>query len=107
MKFLRKGIMKMEKIIDYNYKNESKILCPKSTASQTLPHYQDTRDILRKNLINFRKERHLSQKQIAKILGISYQQIQKYENGKNRISAETLYQLSRFYHICLEKFFII
>lgn len=28
----------------------------------------------------------LSQQQIAELLGVSFQQVQKYENGKNRIS---------------------
>jgi transcriptional regulator with XRE-family HTH domain len=40
---------------------------------------------------------HLTQEYIAHKLGISFQQVQKYEKGANRISAGRLYQLS----ICL------
>ncbi len=36
----------------------------------------------------------LSQTELAKRLGLSFQQIQKYENGGNRISAGTLGQLA-------------
>ncbi len=41
-----------------------------------------------------RRELQLSQKELAAKLGVSYQQVQKYENGDNRISAGMLYQLS-------------
>ncbi len=36
----------------------------------------------------------LSQSQIGNALGLSFQQLQKYERGSNRISASKLYQLS-------------
>jgi transcriptional regulator with XRE-family HTH domain len=32
---------------------------------------------------------------LAKMLGVSFQQVQKYEKGANRISASRLYQLAR------------
>ena len=38
-----------------------------------------------------RVELGLSQSQLAKALGITFQQIQKYENGTNRVSAGRLY----------------
>jgi transcriptional regulator with XRE-family HTH domain len=38
----------------------------------------------------FRLQRRLSQTDIAKPLGVTFQQIQKYENGKNRISGSSL-----------------
>lgn len=41
-----------------------------------------------------RRRRRLSQENLADKLGLSYQQIQKYEKGKNRISASTLLELS-------------
>jgi transcriptional regulator with XRE-family HTH domain len=37
-----------------------------------------------------RKKRGLSQSDLAKAIGVSFQQIQKYENGTNRISASRL-----------------
>lgn len=39
---------------------------------------------------DLRKAVGLSQEQIAQNLGITFQQIQKYENGKNRVSASAL-----------------
>jgi transcriptional regulator with XRE-family HTH domain len=42
-----------------------------------------------------RTERGLTQEQLAAALDVSYQQIQKYETGANRISAGRIYELSR------------
>jgi transcriptional regulator with XRE-family HTH domain len=42
-----------------------------------------------------RTERGLTQEQLAAALVVSYQQIQKYETGANRISAGRLYEISR------------
>lgn len=41
-----------------------------------------------------RRSLELSQQDIARILNISYQQVQKYESGQNRISAGRLYLLA-------------
>lgn len=38
----------------------------------------------------------LSQQDLGKVLGVTFQQVQKYENGMNRLSAETLYKASKF-----------
>ena len=43
----------------------------------------------------FRKEKKITQRQLATKLNISHQQLQKYETGENKISA------SRFYSVCL------
>ena len=42
-----------------------------------------------------RKAMGMSHKQLAQACGISYQQVQKYENGENRISFSRLAQISR------------
>jgi transcriptional regulator with XRE-family HTH domain len=42
-----------------------------------------------------RAERGLTQEQLAAALDVSYQQVQKYETGANRISAGRIYQLAR------------
>lgn len=42
-----------------------------------------------------RKEQELSQEALADRLGVTFQQLQKYENGTNRISAGRLYELAR------------
>jgi len=46
-------------------------------------------------LFKIRKQESLTQAAIAEILGVSCQQYQKYENGKNRISAARYILLCR------------
>jgi transcriptional regulator with XRE-family HTH domain len=43
----------------------------------------------------FRTAQGLSQTSLAQDLGITFQQVQKYENGTNRISASRLFEISR------------
>jgi transcriptional regulator with XRE-family HTH domain len=47
----------------------------------------------------------LSQTQLADGLGLTFQQVQKYEKGTNRISASRLYQLSRILRVPVPFFF--
>ena len=42
-----------------------------------------------------RKSLHISQDELGKALGISFQQVQKYELGANRVSASKLYYAAR------------
>ncbi len=46
-----------------------------------------------------RSELRMSQGRLGEKLGVSFQQIQKYENGKNRISASTLFYVSRILEV--------
>jgi len=50
----------------------------------------------------FRLRAGLSQKDVGRILGVTYQQVQKYENGSNGLSAESLLDLSRLYNVSPE-----
>ncbi|RMF15281.1 MAG: helix-turn-helix domain-containing protein [Alphaproteobacteria bacterium] len=52
-----------------------------------------------------RTERGVTQQELARALGISYQQVQKYENGSNRISAGRLYVVARLLGVDLSYFF--
>src|SRR5262245_8361890 len=47
----------------------------------------------------------ISQEKLAKALGLSFQQVQKYEKGKNRIGASRLEQISRFLQVPVAFFF--
>jgi transcriptional regulator with XRE-family HTH domain len=38
-----------------------------------------------------RKRRKMSQQELGKALGVTFQQVQKYENGKNRVGASRLH----------------
>jgi len=46
-----------------------------------------------------------SQERLAAHLGVSFQQVQKYENGVNRISAGRLMQIADFLGVRVEDFF--
>lgn len=43
-----------------------------------------------------RQSAHVTQEQLARALGISYQQIQKLESGINRLPASRLYRIARY-----------
>ncbi len=47
----------------------------------------------------------MSQTGLGDALGVTFQQVQKYEKGKNRISASRLYDLSRVLDVSIEHFF--
>ncbi len=47
----------------------------------------------------------MSQTGLGDTLGLSFQQVQKYERGTNRISASRLYDLSRVLDVSIEHFF--
>ena len=47
----------------------------------------------------------LSQNNLAKQMGLSFQQVQKYETGANRISARRLYDLCQIFGVSSEYFF--
>lgn len=54
---------------------------------------------LRRNLIG------MSQEQLGKASGLTFQQIQKYERGTNRMGASRLYQLARLLNVPVSYFF--
>src|SRR5687768_14523010 len=61
--------------------------------------------VVGQNLRVIRLQNSLTQEQLADAVGVTFQQIQKYENGKNRISASMLLMLSRHLDAPLESFF--
>ena len=58
-----------------------------------------------KKLKNLRVLRGLTQTDVAKGLDISFQQVQKYELGRNRISASKLFEISRILDVPPSYFF--
>jgi len=52
-----------------------------------------------------RLERKLTQKQLGDQLGRTFQQVQKYENGSNRISASVLFRISVIFDVPILYFF--
>lgn len=47
----------------------------------------------------------MSQKQLAEKLGVTFQQVQKYEKGQNRIGAGRLYSIARILGVSINYFF--
>ena len=58
-----------------------------------------------KRLREAREECGLTQKVLAKKLGITHQQVQKYESGANRISASKLFEISKALNVSVIWFF--
>mgnify|MGYP002777370079 CR=1 FL=1 len=71
-------------------------------------NYNDTRDrmkskdpinpldvIIASNVKSARTARGFTQADLAEALGLTFQQVQKYESGKNRISASRLVEIAR------------
>ena len=58
-----------------------------------------------RKLKQIRTIRRLSQTDVARELDLSFQQIQKYEIGSNRIAASRLYELSRILDVPTSYFF--
>ena len=47
----------------------------------------------------------MSQTEVANALGVTFQQVQKYERGTNRVGASRLYDLSRILSVPVQFFF--
>src|SRR5271154_4879072 len=47
----------------------------------------------------------LSQEAIAKAVGITFQQVQKYEKGANAMNSKRLYEFAQFMHVPVAYFF--
>ncbi len=61
--------------------------------------------VIGENLKKIRRGRELTQNDLAFKIGVTFQQIQKYENAKNRISASHLIVLAKALDVPLEHFY--
>lgn len=52
-----------------------------------------------------RLEIGMSQERLAELLGVTFQQVQKYEKGMNRIAASRLYDIAEALELPIERFF--
>lgn len=57
------------------------------------------------SLKEFRTKKNVSTKELASAADLTYQQIQKYESGHDRISAATLYIFSKYLKVPMKNFF--
>ncbi len=79
--------------------NDSKLKSDRTNQPNPVDVYVGNRLRQRRMLMG------LSQKQMAAELGVTFQQVQKYENGVNRISASRLWDISKILKAPVEYFF--
>lgn len=70
----------------------------KSKSQKIICHFGE-------NLKYIRRSKGISQKAAAAQLGVSFQQLQKYENGINRLPLEHLHTLKNYFGTTYENFF--
>jgi len=61
--------------------------------------------IIGEKIRELRKEHGMSQMRLASLVGVSYQQIQKYEKASGSISVERLEQISKAFKFPIKEFF--
>lgn len=66
---------------------------------------KSTNKILGENIKDIRKLKNISQKELASGIGVSYQQIQKYEDGTNSINIHRLCLMIDFLNVSLADLF--
>ena len=62
-------------------------------------------DIIGEKVRLLRRKVHMPQRELGEAVGITLQQIQKYETGKNRISVGTLYEMAHYFEVEIGYFF--
>lgn len=58
------------------------------------------------NVKRLRKQKNVTQATLGEVLSVTFQQVQKYENGTNRISASKLVQMADYFSVSISNFFI-
>lgn len=61
--------------------------------------------VIGQNIRKLRKSQKFSQAEMGAILGVSFQQMQKYERGHNRFPVEKLYMLKQKFDVPYDWFF--
>ncbi|QQG36622.1 MAG: helix-turn-helix transcriptional regulator [Micavibrio aeruginosavorus] len=66
---------------------------------------EDSRDVILGKIIRAeRKAQGRSLEEVARAIGVSYQQVQKYESGSSRITVVCLLQIANFLNVPIRKF---
>ena len=74
----------------------------KNDSASTIARSNDS--LIGQRLKELRKQKSMTQKDLANAIGVSAQQIQKYEKGQDRISFSRIYELSQYMNISIESF---
>ena len=67
------------------------------------PHYVDQH--VGRQIRELRRRLHVSQEKLAETLGLTFQQVQKYEKGANRVSASKLFEVAGALQVDIGYFF--
>ena len=70
---------------------------------QTSPHPADLH--VGRQIAIVRVQSDVSQAQLSRSVGVSFQQLQKYENARNRVSASMLYEIGKSLGVPVSRFF--
>ena len=68
-----------------------------------MPEWVDIR--VGERIRELRKSRGFSQGELGDLIGVSFQQVQKYETGRNRVGASRLWEISKVLEAQIEYFF--
>ena len=74
-----------------------------SDVADKSPHYVDQH--VGRQIRELRRRLNVSQQKLAEILGLTFQQVQKYEKGSNRVSASKLFEASTALGVSVDYFF--
>ena len=58
-----------------------------------------------RNIRILRKQRRMSQTDLANKIGVTFQQVQKYENGTNRVGSGRLFRISAIFNVPIATLF--
>ncbi len=61
--------------------------------------------IVGENIRELRKKNNLSQAELGKLLDVTFQQVQKYERGMNRISAGKMFIITREFETTIDRLY--
>ncbi|MBL4801275.1 MAG: helix-turn-helix transcriptional regulator [Emcibacter sp.] len=76
-----------------------------NNSDDCLPDMKSINKHVGARILLHRKWLKMSQVTLGKQLGVSFQQIQKYEKGHNKVSAGRLFYLSRIFNVPIEFFY--
>lgn len=65
----------------------------------------DINQFIARKIKEFRQDRNLTQEELAKAIGVTQQQIERYENNKRRITFPIIIKISDFLDIPMSNFF--
>jgi transcriptional regulator with XRE-family HTH domain len=82
--------------------NTAKTILPIHNRSKKLPITSKKNQEISKNIRLLRISQGLTQVDIAKRIGVTFQQIQKYESGMDSFSVDKLYEFSKIFKVNIE-----